>query len=104
MKLERQGCSWPQQDATPEQISDLQNKGLNTLDGVVRVTVRLLRGRGELVETVDEDLVAKGKPYRELSEGELSELLGIAAERHRALNWLCGYAPDNDWAAVPTET
>jgi hypothetical protein len=28
----------------------------------------------------------------------------ITEERHFALNWLCGYAPDNDWDATPTPT
>lgn len=103
LQLERQGYTWPPASATPEQIADLQIKGLNSLDGVVRVTARLAQGAGT-VEILDEDFVAKGKPFRELTEEELSELLGIASERHRALSWLCGLAPGNNWAAVPTET
>jgi hypothetical protein len=103
LQLERQGYTWPPATATPEQIEDLQRKGLNSLDGVVRATARLAEGAGT-VEILDEDFVAKGKPFRELTEGELSELLGIASERHKALNWLCGLAPGNNWSAVPTET
>ncbi len=104
LQLERQGCLWPPADASPDQRADLPSKGLDSLDGVVRVTARLLKEAGTLDQVLDEDFVARGKPYRELTEAELSELLGIAAERHKALNWLCGMAPSNDWAAVPTET
>jgi hypothetical protein len=103
LQLERQGYSWPPADATSEQIADLQRTGLNSLDGVVRATARLMQSTGT-VEILDEDFVSKGKPFRELTEEELSELLGIASERHRALGWLCGLAPGNDWGAVPTET
>lgn len=104
LALERQGYRWPPQTAAPDAIADLQSKGLDTLDGLVRVTARLLREQGKLDQTIDDDFVAKGKAYRQLSEEELSELLGIASERHKALNWLRGLAPDNDWEAVPTET
>lgn len=103
LQLERKGYIWPPADATPEQIADLQRRGLHSLDGVVRATVRLVQNTCA-VEIADEDFVAKGKPFRELSDEELHELLGIVWERHRALNWLCGFAPGNDWAAVPTET
>ncbi len=65
---------------------------------------RLLKDAGTLDQILDEDFVAKGKPYRELGEGELPELLGIASERHKALNWLAGLARDHNWADVPTET
>jgi hypothetical protein len=104
LQLEREGYVWPPANATPAAIADLQSKGMDTLDGLVRVTARLLQEEGKLEETIDEDFVAKGKAYRELSQDEWSELIGIAAERHRALNWLCGLAASNDWDAVPTET
>ena len=41
---------------------------------------------------------------RDLTEEEWREVTSIAAERHFALNWLCGYAPGNRWDATPTET
>jgi hypothetical protein len=104
LHLEREGYTWPPVNAAPDAIADLQSKGMDTLDGLVRVTAQLLREQGKLEDTIDEDFVAKGKAYRELSQDELSELIGIAAERHRALNWLCGLAASNDWDAVPTET
>ena len=104
LHLERQADNWPPANATLAQIADLQNKGLSSLDGVVRATALLLKNAGTLDEIVDDDFAARGKPYRELTEEELSELHCIASERHKTLNWLCGLAPDNNWAAVPTET
>jgi hypothetical protein len=104
LQLEQEGYVWPPADATPEVIADLQSKGLDTLDGLVRASADLLHRENKLDEIMDGDFVAKGKPYRELSQSDLSELFGIACERHRALNWLCGLAPNNDWDAVPTET
>ena len=104
LHLERQGYTWPPANATLAQIADLKNKGLNSLDQVVRTTARLLKRAGTLDEIIDDDFGARGKPYRELAEEDLLELLGVASERHKALNWLCGLAPDNNWSAVPTET
>jgi hypothetical protein len=104
LQLDRQGYTWPPADATPDEIKDLRSKGVATLDGVVRVTARVLKAEGKLDETIDDDFVARGKAYRELREEELSDLLGIVSERHKALNWLCGLAPHNEWAEVPTET
>ena len=102
--LERQGCEWPPPNATPEEVADLKSKGLDTLDGLVRANTRRLREDGMLDETIDDDFVAKGKAYRHLTEDEASDLLGIATERHKALNWLCGLAQNNQWDAVPMET
>jgi hypothetical protein len=53
---------------------------------------------------IGEDFPAKGKAYRDLTEIEWSEVRSITAERHYALNWLCGYAPDNKWDETPTDT
>jgi hypothetical protein len=102
--LEREGFQWPPPNATQEEVADLQRKGLATIDGLVRATTRCLREDGKLEEAIDDDFVARGKAYRHLTEAEASELLSIATERHKALNWLCGIARDNEWDAVPTET
>ena len=42
--------------------------------------------------------------YRDLTDEEWSSIRSIAFERHFALNWLCGYAPDNRWDETPTDT
>ena len=50
------------------------------------------------------DFPVFGRPYREISAEEWSQATSIAMERHRALNWLCGYAPGNRWDETPTDT
>lgn len=104
LALERQGLDWPPKDAPPEVIAELQAQGLDTLQGLVRTTTRLFHERGVLDEAINDDFAAKGKAYCDLSDEEAEELMSIAMERHRALNWLCGLAPNNDWAMVPLET
>jgi hypothetical protein len=46
--------------------------------------------------------VAYDKPDRALDADEYAAVTSSAAERHYALNWLCGYA--SDWDRVPTDT
>ena len=57
-----------------------------------------------LPEMIDNDFPAMGKAYRELDGREWSEVRSITMERHYALNWLCGLAPNNQWDATPTDT
>jgi len=102
--IERQGVRWPPPDACPDVIADLKAKGLDSLDGVVRFTAVSLKRNGVLHEIIGDDFPARGRAYRELSDSDAFELLSIAQERHRALNWLCGMATENDWDVTPTET
>ena len=48
------------------------------------------------------DFPAYGKVYRHLSPEQLHEADAIAAERHHALNWLCGLG--ESWDDVPLDT
>jgi hypothetical protein len=48
------------------------------------------------------DFPAYGKVYRHLSPEQLAEAHAIAAERHHALNWLCGFG--ESWDDVPLDT
>jgi hypothetical protein len=48
------------------------------------------------------DFGAYGKVYRHLSPEQHAEASSIAAERHHALNWLCGLG--RDWDDVPLDT
>jgi hypothetical protein len=59
---------------------------------------------GDFEAPIDGDFPAFGKPYRDLTEAEFSVAMSIALERHRALNWLCGYAPGNRGRETPTDT
>lgn len=68
------------------------------------VAVAAMRGyeRGLLPPPLRGDFPAFGTGYRELSAAQHAEVLSIAYERHRALNWLCGAG--GSWAETPTDT
>jgi hypothetical protein len=102
--LEKEGYVWPPREASPETVADLKSKGLDSLDAIVRAAMRVDKVRDWGVEIIDEDLSVEGRPYRSLAADEVSELRSIAMERHRALGWLRGLAPGNDWSRVPLET
>lgn len=72
-------------------------------DQIVTMTARTAEEEG-LFETIDGDFPAFGKAYAKLTEDEWRMMLSIVVERHYGLNWLCGYAPGNDWDKVPTDT
>jgi hypothetical protein len=54
--------------------------------------------------SIADDYPAKGKAYRDLNTEEWAEVRSVTVERHFTLNWLCGYAPLNDWDRTPTGT
>jgi hypothetical protein len=78
--------------------------GFNSYDDIVRYTARRFAAEGRMPACIDDDFPVKGKAYRKLSAQEWSEARSITLERHYALNWLCGYAPGNDWDKTPTDT
>ena len=75
-----------------------------TMAEIIRLTAVKAAEEGVFAQPVEEDFPAFGKPYREVSGQQLSQLTSIAMERHKALNWLCGYAPGNRWWETPTDT
>jgi len=58
----------------------------------------------DLPHPIGSDFPAMGKPYRDLSLEEFAILTSIAQERHKALNWLCGFSSSGRWADTPTHT
>ena len=88
----------------PLELDDkMQAAGIRSFDDIVRLTARHCRKEGRIA-TVDEDLAARGKAYRDLTTDEWWEVRSVAMERHFALNWLRGYAPRNRWDETPTDT
>ena len=87
-------------EASPE----MKKAGLDSYDAIVRFTTKQLEKSGELQQVVDEDFGVGGKAYRDLSDEEWANVTSITVERHFALNWLCGYAPENRWDETPTDT
>lgn len=76
---------------------------MNSYDDIVRSIARN-PSSNRRIKFVNEDFRAFGKPYRDLSDEEWSDVRSITMERHFALNWLCGYAPGNRWDDTPTDT
>jgi hypothetical protein len=77
---------------------------INSFDDIVRLSAKALKERGGITALIDEDFPAKGKAYRELSAEEWAETRSLTMERHFAMNWVCGQAPDNRWDETPTPT
>jgi len=75
-----------------------------TLETMLKMTSSKAAEAGDVEAPIDGDFPAFGKPYPDLTEAEFSVAMSIALERHRALNWLCGYAPGNRWRETPTAT
>jgi len=77
--------------------------GLN-LDQMLQMVSTKAAHDGLIPTPIAADFPAFGKPYRDLTPEEYSIATSIAIERHRAFNWLCGYAPGNYWVRTPTDT
>lgn len=90
----------------PPFVSDeeMVRLGLRSYQDVVRLAVNAAYKRGAVHLVIGDDFAVKNKSYAELSLEEWSEIRSISVERHRALNWLCGYSPNNDWDQTPTNT
>jgi hypothetical protein len=90
-------------DAFPDD-PEMKAAGFHSYDDIVRFSARKAAEDGLIPSCIGDDFPAKGKAYRDLTEEEWSEIRSITVERHFALNWLCGYAPDNKWDETPTDT
>ncbi len=75
-----------------------------TMPEVFRLTAVKAAEEGVFAQANGNDFPAFGKAFCDVSEEELSKLTSIAMERHKAFNWLCGYAPGNRWSETPTDT
>jgi len=75
-----------------------------SMANIIRMTSAKAAEEGVFPLPIGGDFPVFGKSFREVSEEELNTLTSIAMERHKALNWLCGYAPGNRWSKVPTDT
>jgi hypothetical protein len=82
----------------------MTKQGLRSYQDIVRVAVNAAYESGDIHCVIGDDFGVKGKSYAELSAEEWSEVRSISIERHRALNWLCGHSPNNEWDQTPTDT
>jgi len=74
------------------------------LTEILRLAAIGAAGDGVFDAPIGNDFPAFGKPYREVDREQMSLLLSIARERHKAFNWLCGFSPGNRWSDTPTDT
>jgi len=84
-------------------LSDEIKTAFASYDEIIKLTVAKAAEAG-LTTIVNDDFSLMGKAYGDLSDEEWSEIKSITMERHFALNWLCGFAPKNQWDETPTET
>jgi hypothetical protein len=75
-----------------------------TLVDVIRMAGENAAAAGLFERAIEGDFPALGRSYAQLTADEWADLTSIAIERHKALNWLCGYAPGNRWEETPTDT
>lgn len=83
---------------------ELKKPGISSLDDIVRLTAAHAFAEGTIPRAIDGDFPARGEAYRALSDDAWHEVRSIAVERHRALEWLAGNAPDDAWDEAPTDT
>jgi hypothetical protein len=74
------------------------------LNEIFRLSAIGAAGDGAFEAPIENDFPAFGKPFRAVDQAQLFSLISIASERHKAFNWLCGYAPENRWDETPTDT
>ena len=79
-------------------------EGQPPLDTIVRTVATRMAADGMLPTAIDGDFPVLGRAYRDLADDQRATARSIAVERHFALNWLCGYAPENEWDETPTDT
>jgi len=82
----------------------MRKSGLRTSDDIVRKVAKEALEKGELPELIHGDFVYRGHAFRDLPADDYYEAASIIGERHYALNWLCGFAPDNEWDETITDT
>lgn len=81
---------------------DVQPPNGLTFAQIIATAADGAHARGDLTAPIRQDFPAFGRAYAELTDDQYSQVTSIAMERHRALNWLCGYS--EDWDEVPTDT
>jgi hypothetical protein len=72
-----------------------------SLRSTIREVAEEAHAAGLLIAPSGHDFPVQGRPYRAEPPQVQEALANVAAERLRALNWLCGFGAD--WDSVPSE-
>jgi len=83
---------------------NMKENGITNLNDIVKITAKSAYSNGDIPKIIEEDFVFREQAFRDLDIHEFNEATSIIIERHYALNWLCGYAPRNNWDETPTDT
>ncbi len=75
-----------------------------TMEKVIEMSASKAAEAHAFKAPIGKDFPAFGKPFRDMDATEFASVTSISQERHKAFNWLCGYAPGNQWAETPTDT
>lgn len=86
-------------NAIPETLED----GTRIANVIAQAAAAVAREHG-FDSSIGDDFPAFGLPFRDLSREQFLLVSSISQERHRALNWVYGFAPGNRWDETPTET
>lgn len=90
---------WHWRAETEEALTFATRRDRAELLAAVREVAGDALAAGILPRLAGDDFPASDRPYRDLDPAALVELGAIAAERLRALNWLCGFG--SNWDDVP---
>ena len=83
---------------------NMKENGITNLDDIVKKTAKSAYSNGDIIKIIEQDFVFRRRAFRYLSIRMFNEATSIIIERHYALNWLCGYAPKNNWDKTQTNT
>jgi hypothetical protein len=75
-----------------------------TMEKVIEMSAAKAAEAHAFEAPIGNDFPTFGKPFREMDPTQFASVTSISQERHKAFNWLCGYAPGNRWAETPTDT
>lgn len=75
-----------------------------TMEKVIEMSAAKAAEAHAFEAPIGNDFPTFGKPFREMDATEFASVTSISQERHKAFNWLCGYAPGNQWSETPTDT
>jgi hypothetical protein len=92
---------WHWRATTADLLLAATGREARELTAVVREVARDAARAGLFPRPIGGDFPVSGQPYRDLPPDDLAVLANVAAERHYALNWLCGFGAS--WDDVPLD-
>jgi hypothetical protein len=76
----------------------------DTFEACIRRAAESALKKKIIPKLVRGDAPMLGKSYGKLTDAQYANAHSVAAERHYAFNWLCGFSDDGDWDSTRTDT